>query len=353
MELPSRFIEIARSYTRKISSTSNPDLGKYESEDFFCSAKGECHADQAEDLSERLTRFCRSEVYKSIRDKSEIVEVDPIAEVDQHFSEKTADQVTAKAEALMPSIDKYAVEVVGEANPSAEQKKEVDEPSRLRAIVMGTVPGCTKKHLASFYVGWFGAEDSKHLPKDQGLYIEPLGVLLKVLDSSISKESIELLISNPNKLGSDLRSMSNNKPEDPTGVAVPDPTPGKDGEWSEIMEVDPLMEKFGWHSIETVQYAKALMAKYSHDHKKFSDHIRFLRMDTLSEPELLCLFKLLFHAPDGNMLWRKSQCKMPLLDAFAMVEHNLGHPVTMQSKSHDVLTAITVTMQSLSETRSA
>ncbi len=53
-------IEIARSFAFKLNA------GNYQSADFFCSAKQEVPEDQANVLSEKLYRFCRSEVLKSI-----------------------------------------------------------------------------------------------------------------------------------------------------------------------------------------------------------------------------------------------------------------------------------------------
>lgn len=53
-------IEIARSYSRKYN------LGNYESQDFFCSAKEEVPADEIKATSKRLFQFCKEEVEKSL-----------------------------------------------------------------------------------------------------------------------------------------------------------------------------------------------------------------------------------------------------------------------------------------------
>lgn len=55
-----RMVEIARSFTYKLNA------GNYESRDFFCSEKGTCPEDEAEDLSERLYYFCRTQVLKAV-----------------------------------------------------------------------------------------------------------------------------------------------------------------------------------------------------------------------------------------------------------------------------------------------
>lgn len=332
MELPARFIEIARSYSRKITSETNPALNKYETEDFFASAKAECHADQAEDLSDRLFSFCRSEVYKAINGNQNIVEVEPEAPPIQAAPEQK-------------SIDKYAVEVVGEAEkppvaPVVEPEPvKVSEPERLRAIVMGSVQGSTKKHLASFYIGWFGVEDSKQLPKDQDLYVEPLTALLKLVES---KPTHEILLSNPKELGIDSRKhVAAVKETEPIPVPEPPEPIANKGEWADVMDTDPLMQKFGWRDMQTLAYAKALMAKWGHDHAKLANHMRFLKLDQMPEVELLALFKLLFHTADGNALRQKCAHKnTPFLDGFASVEKHLGSPVTMQSKTQDVIAAI-------------
>jgi len=51
-----------RSFTYKLN------VGNFESRDFFCSQKAECLADDAEDISERLYQFCRSQVMKAVND---------------------------------------------------------------------------------------------------------------------------------------------------------------------------------------------------------------------------------------------------------------------------------------------
>lgn len=54
-------IEVCRSFAYKHSVP-----GAYESRDFFMSAKAQAPLSEAEDLSERLHLFCRSEVLKSV-----------------------------------------------------------------------------------------------------------------------------------------------------------------------------------------------------------------------------------------------------------------------------------------------
>src|SRR5579863_8321687 len=55
-------VEIARSFSYKLNA------GNYESRDFFCSQKAECKLKDAEDVSEALYAFCKSEVLKSVKD---------------------------------------------------------------------------------------------------------------------------------------------------------------------------------------------------------------------------------------------------------------------------------------------
>ena len=57
-----KLIEIARSFSRKISNPNN----KYENMDYFCSAKKEIPESQAEKVSEELFKFCEEEVMKSV-----------------------------------------------------------------------------------------------------------------------------------------------------------------------------------------------------------------------------------------------------------------------------------------------
>jgi len=55
-----RTVEITRSFSYKLN------VGNYESRDFFCSQKGQCLEDEAEDLSERLYYFCRAQVLRAV-----------------------------------------------------------------------------------------------------------------------------------------------------------------------------------------------------------------------------------------------------------------------------------------------
>ena len=53
-------VEIARSFSFKLN------VGNYESRDFFCSQKAECHEKDAEAVSHRLHDFCRREVMRAV-----------------------------------------------------------------------------------------------------------------------------------------------------------------------------------------------------------------------------------------------------------------------------------------------
>jgi len=55
-------VEIARSFSFKVNR------GNYESSDYFCSQKGECALEDAEDFSERLYQFCKAQVMKAVRE---------------------------------------------------------------------------------------------------------------------------------------------------------------------------------------------------------------------------------------------------------------------------------------------
>ncbi len=61
--LPShRIVEIARSFSFKLN------LGNYQSADFFCSQKGECREDEAEEFSEKLYQFCKRDVLRAVNE---------------------------------------------------------------------------------------------------------------------------------------------------------------------------------------------------------------------------------------------------------------------------------------------
>jgi hypothetical protein len=53
--------EVVRSFSYKLNT------GNYESRDFFCSQKCQCTIETADDVSERLYAFCRSQVLKDVQ----------------------------------------------------------------------------------------------------------------------------------------------------------------------------------------------------------------------------------------------------------------------------------------------
>jgi hypothetical protein len=55
-------VEICRSFSYKLN------CGNYESRDFFQSMKAECAMEHAEDISDRLHQFCKSQVMRSVRE---------------------------------------------------------------------------------------------------------------------------------------------------------------------------------------------------------------------------------------------------------------------------------------------
>ena len=59
---PQTMTEIARSFSYKLN------VGNYESRDFFCSMKAQCVIEDADDISDRLYQFCRSQVMRSVND---------------------------------------------------------------------------------------------------------------------------------------------------------------------------------------------------------------------------------------------------------------------------------------------
>lgn len=61
-----KLIEITRSFSYKLNT------GKYETRDFFCSQKAECKPSEAEEVSEKLYQFCKTEVIKSLNDWKEV-----------------------------------------------------------------------------------------------------------------------------------------------------------------------------------------------------------------------------------------------------------------------------------------
>jgi hypothetical protein len=57
---PKQLVEIARSFSYKLN------CGNYESRDFFCSQKAEVPFEEAEETSNALYHFCKSEVVKAV-----------------------------------------------------------------------------------------------------------------------------------------------------------------------------------------------------------------------------------------------------------------------------------------------
>jgi hypothetical protein len=60
-------VEIARSFSYKLNC-ANHGGAQYESHDFFCSEKAECAIEDAEDVSEMLYQFCKSEVRRAVKE---------------------------------------------------------------------------------------------------------------------------------------------------------------------------------------------------------------------------------------------------------------------------------------------
>lgn len=58
-------VEVARSFSFKLNA------GNYESRDFFCSQKAECYERAAEETSERLYQFCKTQVLKAVKEWKE------------------------------------------------------------------------------------------------------------------------------------------------------------------------------------------------------------------------------------------------------------------------------------------
>jgi hypothetical protein len=61
--------DISRSFSYKLN------VGNYESRDFFCAQKVECRIEDAEDISDRLYQFCRSQVMRAVNDYMAVVEI--------------------------------------------------------------------------------------------------------------------------------------------------------------------------------------------------------------------------------------------------------------------------------------
>lgn len=55
-------VEVARSFAFKLNA------GNCQSADFFCSQKAECNPEDAEETSQRIYAFCRSEVMKAVKE---------------------------------------------------------------------------------------------------------------------------------------------------------------------------------------------------------------------------------------------------------------------------------------------
>lgn len=60
-----RDVQITRSFSFKLN------LGNYESADFFCSQKADCHPVDADAVSQDLYEFCLDEVMKAVKDLKE------------------------------------------------------------------------------------------------------------------------------------------------------------------------------------------------------------------------------------------------------------------------------------------
>lgn len=88
-----RKTEIARSFSYKLN------MGNYESRDFFCSQKAECLERNAEDTSERLYQFCKSQVMKAVREYQQECS-DSVARERQMVNERKAELDRSRLEAV-------------------------------------------------------------------------------------------------------------------------------------------------------------------------------------------------------------------------------------------------------------
>ena len=103
-----KLIEIARSFSRKISNPNN----KYENMDYFCSAKKEIPESQAEEVSEELFKFCEGEVMKSVGEYGM-----------EHLPAEKTEKVEEKKE---PSLRKSNRGWEAKSDTEEEEKKEIN-----------------------------------------------------------------------------------------------------------------------------------------------------------------------------------------------------------------------------------
>lgn len=346
---PQPRIEIVRSFSRKIN------LGNYESLDMFASAKMECDLNDAAGVSLDLFEFAKNEVLQSIisyRREMSGLQQQPEDEAVHSVQQRSRDSA---AKIASRSTDQYFVEEIPPDSPAPapqpDLKQQVDQKmdeakkacEEMAATIMKTVKGAKKKeHLAQYYMGWFGIEDAKQLPKNPGEYIEALRGLVGIVTNDESTHA--RFLEHPRVAGEGVRkafeerlSKSQQQPPQATNGYVTEPHAFVD---------EPLMKHFGWTSLDTVNYAKVLMKKNGQDLPNFEKYLKFLNMSMLEEEDLLALFRMLyFGADNAYAIWKKAQGKqMPLRIALNMVQRHLGGSLTMQTPAEAAAKAINAAM---------
>ena len=337
-------IEISRSYTHKHF------ISRYNSRDFFMAAKAECSISQAEVVAGELEAFCEREVLKTVAAYAAKFG----SCIEEYYGQDIPAHDPPAAIGPPASTDRYFVEEIPPDAPSAQPqpdlKHQVDQKMEeakkacedMAATIMKTVKGAKKKeHLAQYYMGWFGIEDAKQLPKNPGEYIEALRGLVGIVTNDASTHA--RFLEHPRLAGEGVRKAfeerlsKSQQPPQATNGYVTEPHAFVD---------EPLMKHFGWTSLDAVNYAKVLMKKNGQDLPNFEKYLKFLNMSQLEEEDLLALFRMLyFGADNAYAIWKKAQGKqIPLRIALNMVQRHLGGSLTMQTPADAASKAINAAM---------
>ena len=80
---PTNFVEVARSFSYKLSESECHLIPKFASRDFFASQKAQCRAADAEAVSEQVYQFCKRQVMKAVREY--IAELEAQAKTDRDY----------------------------------------------------------------------------------------------------------------------------------------------------------------------------------------------------------------------------------------------------------------------------
>jgi hypothetical protein len=196
--------------------------------------------------------------------------------------------------------------------------------------------------MGKMYYGYYGAEPGA-MPKTW----EPYHSVLDLFEKWIALPgAIDKFLKDPEKFGKVLREMEASE----AAKAAPQPsteTPSKPEQKQEVADDNPLAKEFGWGP-ETVRAATAVMTKYKMPIEKTRLSLKTYGLIGATEELVRTTFTLWYHSPDAIMVKRRGvERGLDMLQCAAKVAERLGSPITLESDTAKVQTAVLSTLTEL------